>query len=159
MRLSFLLIPILAIGVSLSGAVAHPHDAPKSSVERQIEAQILSTREAIRAAAIAKDAATLKRLYAAEFSHTHGSGKMDGRDARIIALISGDPVIELAPVSDQHIHVHSGRTAIMTGRSPILNVAENKTYDFRWMQVYVQTGDGWTLAASQATRLPDQASQ
>jgi hypothetical protein len=42
---------------------------------------------------------------------------------------------------------------IVTGKSPILNVKEQKTYDFRWVCVYVTAQDGWQLAVSQATRL------
>ena len=42
---------------------------------------------------------------------------------------------------------------IVAGRSPILNVKEQKPYDFRWVTVYVTALSGWQLAASQATRL------
>ena len=48
----------------------------------------------------------------------------------------------------------AGPTVIVTGKSPILNVKEQKTYDFRWVCVYVTGKDGWLLAVSQATRLP-----
>ncbi|NQW52154.1 MAG: hypothetical protein HQ465_13040, partial [Rhodospirillales bacterium] len=49
--------------------------------------------------------------------------------------------------------VFAGPTVIATGKSPILNVREQKTYDFRWVCVYVTAQDGWQLAVSQATRL------
>ena len=136
---------------------AHPHDEPKAAEALGVEREVLSARDAIKAAVADKDAGALRALYAADFSHTHGSGKMDGRDARIVSLLSGEPVIELAPVADLHVHVHGGATAIVTGRSPILNRAEGRTYEFRWMQVFARTGAGWTLAASQATRLPQPA--
>ncbi|CAN5276862.1 hypothetical protein BH10PSE6_BH10PSE6_19710 [soil metagenome] len=71
----------------------------------------------------------------------------------IVSLLTGDPVIEDAPVTEMLVRVH-GDTAILSGRSPILNKAENKPYDFRWIQVYVREGGAWKLAASQATRLP-----
>ncbi len=32
-------------------------------------------------------------------------------------------------------------------------MAENRNYDFRWVQVYVRVGGEWQLAVSQATRL------
>jgi len=50
--------------------------------------------------------------------------------------------------------VFAGPTVIVTGKSPILNVKAQKTYDFLWVCVYVTGKDGWLLAASQATRLP-----
>jgi hypothetical protein len=62
-------------------------------------------------------------------------------------------VIEDAPMSEVTVRVH-GDTAILAARSPILNVKENKHYDFRWTQVFVRADGRWQLAASQATRLP-----
>ena len=34
-------------------------------------------------------------------------------------------------------------------------MADGKTYSFRWTAVYVRVGDGWQIAASQATRLAE----
>ena len=66
-----------------------------------------------------KDAAALRKIYAESFVHTHGSGKVDGKDARIVSALAGDPVIENAPVTDLVIRVPGGWTAIATGVSPI----------------------------------------
>lgn len=35
---------------------------------------------------------------------------------------------------------------IVTAVRPILNVKEQKTYDFRWISVYVTAQAGWQLA-------------
>ena len=102
-----------------------------------------------------KDAAALRTHYADAFVHTHGSGKVDGKDARIVSALAGDPVIENAPVTDLVIRVPGGWTAIATGISPIKSMADGKTYSFRWTAVYVRVGDGWQIAASQATRLAE----
>ena len=102
-----------------------------------------------------KDAAALRKIYADGFVHTHGSGKVDGKDARIVSALAGDPVIENAPVTDLVIRVPGGWTAIATGVSPIRSLADGKTYNFRWTAVYVRIGEGWQIAASQATRLPE----
>ena len=49
-----------------------------------------------------------------------------------------------------------GWTAIATGREPDhARMADGKTYNFRWTAVYVRIGEGWQIAASQATRLPE----
>lgn len=125
------------------------HDRDVSDVTREI----MAFRAEMKAAIEAKDVAKLKTMYADTFTHTHGSGKVDGRDARIVSLLAREPVIEDAPLSDVTVRVH-GDTAILAAKSPILNVKENKHYDFRWMQIYVRSGDKWILAASQATRLP-----
>jgi len=132
-------------------AIAHPQDKPKAT--QQVEQELMAFRAAMKAAMTAKDAVKLKAMYTEGYTHTHGSGKVDGRDARIVSLLTGDPVIEDAPISEMVVRVH-GDTAILSGRSPILNKAENKNYDFRWIQVYVREDGAWKLAASQATRLP-----
>ena len=100
-----------------------------------------------------KDAAKLRDLYAPSFVHTHGSGKQDGRDTRVVSVLTGEPVIELAPVEDLVIRVPGGWTAIATGKSSIKSLADGKTYLFTWIAVYVRIGEAWQLAASQATRL------
>jgi ketosteroid isomerase-like protein len=143
---------ICALALCSAVAVAHSPDSPGAASPAELE--ILAVREAIRAAVKAKDAAALRRIYTDDFTHTHGSGKVDGRDTRIVSLLVDEPTIEMAPADDLHIRVHGNATAIVTGRSPILNRAENRTYDFRWVQVFVRDGERWRLAVSQATRLP-----
>lgn len=138
---------------AVSPAAAHPQDKPKPEVEK-VTGELMAFREAMKAAMNAKDAGKLKSMYTETFTHTHGSGKVDGRDARIVSLLTGDPVIEDAPMSDMKVRVHGPDTAILSARSPILNKAENKMYDFRWTQVYVREDGTWKLAVSQATRLP-----
>lgn len=135
------------IGSHPAGA-SHPQDA---DVVKAIE----TTRVAIQKAVFAKDAPALQKLYTAPFVHTHGSGKMDGRAERIVSLLTGEPVVELAPIEDYAIAQYDGHTAVVRGKSPILNVRENQYYQFRWIQVYVNEGGQWKLAASQATRLAD----
>jgi ketosteroid isomerase-like protein len=102
-----------------------------------------------------KDAAALRNIYAEGFVHTHGSGKVDGKDARIVSALAGDPVIETAPVSELVIRVPGGWTAIATGISPIRSAVDGKTYNFRWTVTYVRIGEGWQIAASQATRMAE----
>lgn len=143
---------ILAIALCSAIAVAHSPDSPGAASPAELE--ILAVRDAIRTAVKARDAATLRLIYTDDFTHTHGSGKVDGRDTRIVSLLVDEPTIEMAPADDLHIRVHGNATAIVTGRSPIINRAENRTYDFRWVQVFVRDGERWRLAVSQATRLP-----
>lgn len=136
-----------------SPALAHPHheldDERRADVERQLQA----FRNDLKSAIAAKDVARLKDMYAESFTHTHGSGKVDGRDARIVSLLAGEPVIETASAAEATVRVHGPDMAIVSGRSPILNVNEGKSYDFRWIQVMTRADGQWRLAASQATRL------
>ena len=146
----------LLAGVGLTGSTsAHPPSILNEQAEKATIEEVVAFRKVVVAAIEKKDAAELRRIYADSFVHTHGSGKVDGKDARIVSALAGDPVIENAPVTDLVIRVPGGWTAIATGMSPIRSLADGKTYNFRWTAVYVRIGEGWQIAASQATRLPE----
>lgn len=141
--------------LSASAASGHPPAILNQEAEKVVIEEVVEFRKALAAAIEKKDAAALRTMYADSFVHTHGSGKVDGKDARIVSAVAGDPVIENAPVFNLAIRVPGGWTAIATGVSPIKSLADGKTYSFRWTAVYVRIGDGWQLAASQATRLAE----
>jgi ketosteroid isomerase-like protein len=145
---------LLAIAGFAGAAASHPPGRPPTVEELAIGREVLDTRERLRAAVAAKDAKALLGLFTDDFTHTHGSAKIDNRDARIVALLAGEPTIEMAPLDDLVIRVHGGATVIVSARSPIRNLADGKTYDFRWLQVFVKADGGWKLAVSQATRVP-----
>ena len=147
-------LTFVALIAAAGMAMAHPLDSASSQPIGPMELEIIQFRQAIVDAVKAKDAARLREIYADGFSHTHGSGKVDGKDTRIVAVLAGDPSIEMAPADELSIRAFGTDTAIVTGRSPILNVRENRDYDFRWIAVYVRIAGEWRLAASQATRLP-----
>ena len=142
--------PLLVAGPAL----AHPPRQPDDAEQQSLIEEIKTFREKIAKAVIDKDFPALRAIYADAFSHTHGSGKLDNKDARIVSAMAGEPMIENAPASELSYRVFAGPTVVVTGKSPILNVKEQKTYDFRWIAVYVTGRDGWLLAVSQATRLP-----
>ena len=141
-------LPVL---LSPGALLAHPHEALTRERQGAVEQQVMAARENIRAAAAARDAAKLRALYAADFTHTHTSGKVDGRDARIVSLLAGEPTIELAPVQELTIRVLHADTAVLTGRGPIARGDGGGARDVRWMQVFVRAEGEWRLAASQAT--------
>ena len=146
------LLPALALPVLLPGtSLAHPHEMLTRERQGAIEQQVMAAREGIRTAVSARDAGRLRALYAADFTHTHTSGKVDGRDARIVSLLTGEPTVELARVEELTIRVLHADTAVLTGRSAIARMDGGGTRDVRWLQVYARIEGEWRLAASQAT--------
>jgi ketosteroid isomerase-like protein len=144
----------LAVVSVAAPALAHPHDDLNEERRADIERQILAFRNDLKSAITAKDVAKLKEMYAESFTHVHATGKVDGRDSRIVSLLAGEPVIETASAHELSVRIHGPDMAIVSGRSPILNAQDGKSYDFRWMQVMTRVQGEWRLAASQATRLP-----
>lgn len=144
---TFVVLPVVP-------GAAHPPPILSAAQDKAYAEEIVAFRKAMADAVAAKDAAKLRRMFADSFVHTHTTGTQDSRDPRIVALLAGDPVIELAPVEDLVIRVPGGWTAIATGQSPIKSSADGKTYAVRWTSVYVRGPDGeWQLAASHATRV------
>ena len=117
-----------------SPAPAHPPRQPDGAESQSIVEEIKVFRDKVAKAVMNKDFPTLRSIYADAFTHTHGSGKIDNKDARIVSAMAGEPMIENAPATELSYRVFAGPTVIVTGKSPILNVKEQK--------------------ASQATRLP-----
>lgn len=135
-------------------ALAHPPRQPDSAEAKKFIEEVTDFRAKLVKAVLAKDLAALRPLYADSFTHTAETGKLNTKDARLAAAMAGEPMIETAPATDLIFRVFTGPTVIATGKSPIQNAADHKTYDVRWVSMYVTGKDGWQLAASQATRLP-----
>lgn len=134
-------------------AAAHPPQAPQGAEAQRMIDEVTAFRARLAKAIETRNLTILRASYADAFTHTHGSGKLDNKDARLVSAMAGELLIEAAPASDLSFRVFTGPTVIVTGKSPILNVKDGKTYDFRWLSVYVTAINGWQLAVSQATRL------
>jgi hypothetical protein len=148
---------VRAAVVPLALLLAAPVSAHPPGVRDEDQAvahEVEALREEFKRAIERKDAALLRAMYADSFTHTHGSGRVDGKDARIMAALAGEPVIEIAPAKELNYRVFGDHTIVVTGQSPKFDRADERSYDFRWIAVYVKTGGRWQLAASQATRLP-----
>jgi hypothetical protein len=144
-----------AAALALVGpALAHPHDELDAERVADIERQIMAFRNELKDAIAAKNVARLKDMYANAFTHTHTTGKVDDRAARVLSLLAGEPVIETAATTEMSLRVHGPDQVILTGKSPIFSKADNKSYDVRWVQAYSRATGEWKLVVSQATRIP-----
>lgn len=145
----------LVLALPASVAMAHPHHDLTAERAGHIEQQVMAFRVGLQAAARERDVVKLRAMFAPSFTHTHTTGKVDGRDARLVSILSGEPVIELANVEELSIRVLNGDAAVITGRSPIRSISENRVIQVRWVQMMARVDGEWVLAASQATRMPE----
>lgn len=146
---------VLVGGLALAAApvAAHPVERDKLAANVnviQIEKEITAFRTALVDAIKAKDVARLRDMYTVNYTQTHGSGRTDGRDTRILSLVAGDPVIETVPSVDLVIRVFGPDTAIATGKSTIPD--KSGAYDVKWIAIYVRLDGEWKLASTQATK-------
>ena len=147
------LIVALSAGAVLTAAHAHPTTPVPD--DAKVRAEVTDYYGRVRQAVAQRDVTSLKALYTERFTHTHGSGKVDGRDARIVSLLANDPTVEMRTDHELAVETYDGDVAVVRGKGPILNVKENQLYQFRWVQVLLKRDGRWEMAVSQATRLPD----
>jgi ketosteroid isomerase-like protein len=134
--------------------MAHPIDAvPKS--DQKLHNEIAAFRKEFQTAGTNRDVVALRRFYTDEFTHTHTSGKVDGKDARILSVVAGEPTVEMAPVPEFQLMCFGESMCIARALSPIKRGSDGKWFDVRWTQTYVKTSKGWQIAISQATGLPN----
>jgi ketosteroid isomerase-like protein len=143
---------LLLAGILSAPAGAHPIN-PVPKTEPKLQNEIAGFRKEFQQAAIARDAAALRRFYTEDFTHTHTSGKVDGKDARIVSVLAGEPTVELAPVPEFNLSCFGDSVCIARALSPIKRGTDGKWFDVRWTQTYVRTSQGWQIAISQATGL------
>ena len=132
---------------------AHPI-SPATSAAPALQAEIQTFRAKFEAAAQRRDAVALRTFYTDDFTHTHTSGKVDGKDARIVSVIAAEPTVETAPVPEFHLSCFGESVCIARALSPIKRGLDGKWFDVRWTQTYIKTPKGWQIAVSQATGLP-----
>lgn len=142
-------LPALALVAAAEAARAHPPRQPDRAESQSLIEEIKAFRARLAKAVAGKDLKALRSMYADAFSHTDGSGRVHGKEARIASALAGEFLIENAPASELSYRVFAGPTVVVAGRSAIPDAG-----DVRWVAVYVTGRDGWLLAVSQATPLP-----
>lgn len=121
--------------------------AQSSKTEREVAA----FRAEIRTAVKAKDHAALARYFADGFSHTHASGKVDDKAARIDFFVKGEPSIEDVEPEEIRFNVINKNVVTANGKTTLLFGTEKRT--FQWTGVFVKQKGKWTVAATHATLL------
>lgn len=146
------LVAALALALPAFVAIAHPIE-PVAAVDPKLRDEIAAFRKAFQAAGTSRDGAALRRYYTDDFTHTHTSGKVDGKDARIVSVIAAEQTVEMAETTEFTLSCFGESVCIARALSPIKRGSDGKWFDVRWTQTYVKTGKGWQIAVSQATGL------
>jgi ketosteroid isomerase-like protein len=149
------LVAMAALAVAgMTSVAAHPID-PVPDTDQTLPAEVAAFRKEFQAAGTSRDAAALRRFYTEDFTHTHTSGKVDGKDARIVSVLAAEQTVEMAPVREFRLSCFGESVCIARALSPIKRGTDGKWFDVRWTQTYVKTSKGWQIAISQATGLPN----
>ena len=136
----------------LASATAHPIN-PVPQTDTKLQQEISAFRKNFVSAATNRDATALRQFYTDDFTHTHTSGKVDGKDARIVSVFANEPTVEMAPTPEYLLSCFGESVCIARALSPIKRGIDGKWFDTRWTQTYIRTRVGWQIAVSHPTGL------
>jgi ketosteroid isomerase-like protein len=144
---------ILTVALLSSGrqSVAQGADAAAEQEVRQ-------TIEKYRTALLQKDAATLERIWADDYTFTNGAGETHSKADRLVNLKSGATSLDsISEEEDMKVRVH-GNVAVVTGLLTIKGRYSGKqtSGQYRSIHVWVKGEAGWQLIANQLTRVAAQ---
>lgn len=117
---------------------------------------VMATLEAMAKATIAKDVATLDKIYSDDITYAHSSALTENK-ATVLKNVQGPSVAEFMKFSDTTIRIY-GDTAVAKGIVDFRNGRPGKMLDNHlnvlWVLVRRPQGPhGWQIVARQTTRI------
>jgi hypothetical protein len=101
--------------------------------------------------AVKQDAAALQRFLAGDLQYAHAGGQTQTKEQYIAAVTKGPARYESFTFSDVKVKFY-GNAAVLTGFVDVKLVGRDN-FRVRTLQVYVENGGQWQMAAHQSTRL------
>jgi ketosteroid isomerase-like protein len=117
------------------------------------EQEVRQTIKKYRTALLQKDAATLRQIWADDYTFTNGAGEMVSKAQRLAHLESGATSLDsISEEEDMKVRVHPN-VAVATGRVTIKGKYSGKqaSGQYRSIHVWVKGAAGWQLVANQLT--------
>jgi len=117
------------------------------------EQEVRQTIEKYRTALLQKDAATLERIWADDYTFTNGAGETHSKADRLANLKSGATSLDsISEEEDMKVRIH-GNVAVATSRVTIKGQYSGKqtSGQYRTIHVWVKGATGWQLVANQLT--------
>lgn len=135
---------ILLSFAGLAGAANDPND----------EKEILATMDAMRKATIAKDIATLDKIYHPELTQEHSSGRTQSKAEVLQTVKEGKQTWDAIEYSDVRIWVF-GKAAVLKAIANLRSGPPGQTTPKRsdMLFVLVKDFDRWQIVARQSTSL------
>jgi len=130
--------------------------APSIAMAGAVEDDLNRLEEARYATLIGKDWTALDALLADEFFYNTGTGASLAKPAFLDFMKSGASIVKKAVREETSVREY-GDVALVTGIAhvDVTLRGEDKTLHSRYLHVWIREGEGWRLAARQATYLPE----
>src|SRR6266566_4448583 len=117
------------------------------------EQEVRQTIEKYRTALLQKDAATLERIWADDYTFTNGAGEIHSKADRLANLKSGATSLDsISQEEEMKVRIH-GNVAVATSRVTIKGQYSGKqaSGQYQSINVWVKGAAGWQLVANQLT--------
>ena len=117
------------------------------------EQEVRQTIEKYRTALLQRDAATLEKIWADDYTFTNGAGETHSKAQRLAHLKSGATSLDsIREEEDMKVRIH-GNVAVATSRVTIKGQYSGKqtSGQYRTIHVWVKGAAGWQLVANQLT--------
>lgn len=128
---------LLCVGISAQS---------NSRTNQKLFDEITMFRQKLSSAIKKQDRKALETMFADDFTHTHAVGRVDDKEMRINAILTGDKTLEAVVPDEIKIRFYGENTAIAVGKTTIDETV------YRWTMVYVKIKKDWKVAASQASK-------
>ena len=144
-RLALVMVALVAMAIGVTAA-NNPED----------EKAVMATLETMAKATIAKDVATLAKIYGDDLTYSHSNSQTDTK-AEVLKGVQGTNVAEFMKFSDTKIRIY-GDVAVLKGVCDFRNGQPGKMLDnhlnILWVMVRRPEGPhGWQIVARQTTRI------
>src|SRR6266513_4540569 len=107
------------------------------------EQEVRQTIEKYRTALLQKDAATLERIWADDYTFTNGAGETHSKAERLANLKSGATSLDsISQEEEMKVRVH-GNVAVATGRVTIKGQYSGKQTSGQYRSIHVWVRCGW----------------
>ena len=147
-------VAILTVALLSFGRQQSVAQGADAAAEQEVRQAIKKYRTAL----LQKDAATLERIWADDYTFTNGAGETHSKAERLANLKSGATSLDsISQEEDMKVRVH-GNVAVATGRVTIKGQYSGKqaSGQYRSINVWVKGATGWQLVANQLTPVAGQ---
>jgi len=118
----------------------------------KVEQAIMQMEREWADAFVKRDAATLERILASDFTDTDDEGHIENRAKYIDSAKNPVGTFTSIETSETKVRVY-GNSAVSTGRYVIKGTEREQGEPFRYMAVYVKQQGRWQAVAFQSTRI------
>ena len=123
-----------------------------------VEKEVRDALEKYRKALVDRDVASLKQIWADDYTFINGAGEILTKDQRLANQSSGATSLDSINVGeDVKVRVYGDDVAISTSRVTIKGKYSGKAAsgDYQSMTVWIKRPSGWQLVANQITPITD----